>query len=131
MRDDQQDIIDYLKSWRGSFVSGKEIARKVGGKQRFEENHGWALPILTQMVRIGLLEKDHVGAYRLKPEQKKKREPQHVSPQILKILKSSGKSFDGVESDQGDDEPPIPAYPKPTAPPAATAPIRSATDPKT
>ena len=67
----EQDIIDYLKSWRGSFVSGKEIARKVGGKQRFEENHGWALPILTQMVRIGLMEKDHSAPIASNPSRKK------------------------------------------------------------
>src|SRR5580704_9362611 len=105
MQTDEQDILDYLKAWPGSFVSGKEIARKVGGKDRFEDDHGWALPILAQMVRHGLVESDHHGGYRLKPPEKKKREPQHVSPQLLKILKSSGKNFEGGEVDDGNNEP--------------------------
>ncbi len=110
MQPDEKDIVDYLKGWPNSFVSGKEIARKVGGKERFDEDRGWAIPILTQMVRIGILETDHLGYFRLKPEVRKKRQqlPQHVSPQILKILKSSGKSFDGVEIA---DEPLNPRFP--------------------
>ena len=116
MQSDEQDILDYLKGWPESFVTGKEIARKVGGKERFEENHGWAIPILAQLVRYGQLETDQKGGFRLKQEKKRKREPQHVSPQILKILKSSGKSFDGVATDDGKDESPIPVYQKPAAP---------------
>ncbi len=123
MQHDEKDIVDYLKGWPNTFVSGKEIARKVGGKERFDEDRGWAIPILTQMVRIGILETDHLGYFRLKPEVRKKRQqlPQHVSPQILKILKSSGKSFDGVEIADEPDEPPVPFYRKPGAPPAPAA----------
>jgi hypothetical protein len=120
MQTDEQDILDYVKAWPGSFVSGKEIARKVGGKERFESDHGWALPILAQMVRHGVLETDHHGGFRLKPPEKKKREPQHVSPQLLKILKSSGKRFDGVTFDDAKSEPPIPVYRKPDE---TTAPV--------
>jgi hypothetical protein len=117
MQTDEQDILDYLKAWPGAFVSGKEIARKVGGKKRFEEDHGWALPILAQMVRHKLVESDHHGGFRIQPPEKKKKE-QHVSPQLLKILKSSGKNFDNVIPEDGNDEPPIPAYRKPDASPA-------------
>jgi hypothetical protein len=123
MQNDEKDIIDYLKGWPGSFVSGKEIARKVGGKERFDKDHGWAIPVLAQMVRLGMIETDHLGHFRLKPEVKKKRpRHEHVSPQILKILKSSGKSFEGVsiEDDPAEsDKPPIPYYPKSGTPPAA------------
>ncbi len=38
MNSDEKDIIDYLKGWPNSFVSGKEIARKVGGKERYEDD---------------------------------------------------------------------------------------------
>jgi biotin operon repressor len=112
MQTDEQEILDYLKAWPGAFVSGKEIARKVGGKERFEDDHGWALPILAQLVRHGQVESDHHGGFRLKPPEKKKRE-QHVSPQLLKILKSSGKKFDSVVLDDVKEESPIPAYRKP------------------
>jgi hypothetical protein len=112
-QNDEQDILDYLKAWPGSFISGKEIAKKIGGKERFQADRGWAIPILTALVRRGLVETDHVGGFCLKVvEERKKREPQHVSPQLLKILKSSGKKFDAVVLTD-DDEPPIPVYRKP------------------
>lgn len=105
MNADEKEIIDYLKGWPHSFVSGREIARKVGGKARYEEDRGWAIPILAQMVRLGMIEADCFGAFRLaKEDKKKKRHVQHVSPQVLRILKSSGKSFDGVTIDQEMDE---------------------------
>jgi len=121
MQNDEKDIIDYLKGWPNSFVSGKEIARKVGGKERFEEDRGWAIPILAQMVRHGMIETDHLGYFRLKVEDKKKKhQAQHISPQILNILKSSGKSFEGITIDETEDENPIPAFPKPAKAPART-----------
>jgi hypothetical protein len=123
MQNDEKEIIDYLKRWPNSFVSGKEIARKVGGKERFDRDHGWAIPIFAQMVRLGIIETDQLGHFRLKPEVKKKQpRHEHVSPQILKILKSSGKSFEGVsieDDPKESDKPPIPFYPKPDKSPAA------------
>jgi hypothetical protein len=101
MNADHKNIIDYLKGWPHSYVSGRELARKVGGKARFEENRGWAIPILAEMVRLGLIEADAHGAFRLAPGEKKKKRHmvEHVSPQVLRILKSSGKSFDGITID--------------------------------
>jgi hypothetical protein len=116
MQTDEQGILDYLKAFRHAFVSGKEIARRVGGKERFERDHGWAIPVLAQMVRFGQIESDHLGGFRIMEEKKKtEREPQHVSPQLLKILKSSGKQFDGVNFDDAKSEPPIPVYRKPAS----------------
>jgi len=104
MQADEKAIIDYLKGWPSSFVSGKEIARKVGGRDRYEEDRGWALPILAQMVRQGAIETDHLGYFKLKVEEKKVRKKKHVSPQMLRILKTSGKSFDGWVIDADLDE---------------------------
>ena len=116
MQTDEQGILDYLKAFRHSFVPGKEIARKVGGKERFDRDHGWAIPVLAQMVRMGHIESDHLGGFRVKEEKKKKEKEQHVSPHLLKILKSSGKQFDGVNFDDAKSEPPIPVYRKPASP---------------
>jgi hypothetical protein len=104
---DEKAIIEYLKSWPYSFVSGKEIARRASGKARHDKEPGWAVPLLAQMVQRGAIESDHLGYFKLKPEdrRKKKREQKQVSPQLLKILKSSGKSFDGLAIDE-DAEPP-------------------------
>jgi hypothetical protein len=105
MKADEKGIMDYLKQWPYSFVSGREIARKVGGKHRYEEDRGWAIPILTDLVRSGLVESDQLGHYRLKPDPKKKKaRQQFIAPQLLRILKSSGKSFDSVIIDDDLDD---------------------------
>jgi hypothetical protein len=95
MTGDEKAIWDYLKNWPDLFISPKEIARKVGGKQRYEEDRFWAIPILQQMAQKGWLEADYVGHYRVRPVDtaKSKKKKRHVSPQILKLLKGSGRDF--------------------------------------
>src|SRR5467141_2719962 len=102
MNADEKAIVDYLKGWPNAFVSGREIARKAGGKYRYEEDRSWAVPILMEMVTNGLLDSDCMGSFRLKHQEDKKKKyrfQRHVSPQILRILRSSGKSFEGVTID--------------------------------
>ena len=107
MTTDQKAIINYLKGWPNAFVSGKEIARKVGGTERYNEERGWALPILAQMCRLGMIEADQYGYFRLKQEDQKKRQKMHLAPSMLKILKTSGKAFDTfILEDETDDETP-------------------------
>ena len=114
MNSDETAILDYLKSWPGAFVAGREIARRVGGKKRYADDRGWAVPILREMVTKDLLESDTMGHYRLKPEEndrkkKKNRLRRHVSPQILRILRNSGKSFESIVIDEDPDETPAQA----------------------
>jgi hypothetical protein len=108
MNADEKSILDYLKGWPHSYISGRELARKVGGKARYEEDRGWAIPILADMVRRGLIEADPYGAFRLGQEDSRKKKHdhhvEHVSPQVLRILKSSGKSFDGITIDHDNDD---------------------------
>ncbi len=128
---DAKAIMDYLKSWPTIFISGREIARKVGGKKRYADDRFWAVPFLRRLVKEELIESDAAGGYRLMPEEKnakKSKTKRHVSPQILKILKTSGKSFEGIVIDEDDDfEPPIPAFPGPRITPnrKATPPGKS------
>jgi hypothetical protein len=113
---DGKTILDYLKSWPTQFISGREIARRVGGKKRYAEDRFWAVPVLKHLVEEEKLESDSMGHYRLMPVDKKKtklKTKRHVSPQILKILKSSGKQFDGVNVYELEEpeEPVIKPYP--------------------
>lgn len=106
MSGDETAIMDYLKRWPDLFISPTEIARKVGGKQRFEEDRYWAIAILQQMAQKGWLEADYAGHYRVRPVEtaKEKKKKRHVSPQILKILKGSGRDFNealGLEEGEG------------------------------
>jgi len=120
MQSEEKAIIDYLKGWPTAFVSAKEIALKACGRKRFEDDQGWAIPFLVQMVRLGMIETDHLGHYRLVLEKKKPKKETHVSPQILKILKSSGKSFEGIEEvEEEEDSTPMKGVPPPYKPAAA------------
>jgi hypothetical protein len=102
---DEKAIIDYLKASPKTFISGREIARKVWGKARYEEDRYWAVPILAALVTKNWLETDCAGCFRIKPEERKKKNiRRHVSPQILRILKSSGKSFDSIVLEFNDDD---------------------------
>lgn len=102
---DEKDIIDYLKGWPVTYVSGREIARRVGGRARYEEDRGWALPVLMELCNKGLVCTDGLGAYKLvTKDETKKKFIRPISPQILQILRSSGKSFEGVAFDLEEDE---------------------------
>jgi hypothetical protein len=103
MDEDEKEICTYLKTWAGQFVSGREIARRAGGKWRFRDNPNWATPILMRLVEKGILESDSTGYYRLKPKLRKKPK-QWISPQLKAILEKSGKSFgDLLDADEHDD----------------------------
>src|SRR5262249_48702027 len=113
MNAEEKEIYDYLKTWPNLYISGREIARRVGGKSRYEEDRFWGVPILATMVNKGWLEADFTGAFRIKREDRKKNKfKRHVSPQMIRILKSSGKSFDTIVLDDDDDGPSISARPK-------------------
>lgn len=119
MSGEEKAILDYLNNWPDLFVSPKEIARKVGGKQRYEEDRFWPLPILQQMARKGWLEADYLGHYRIRAAEiakaAAKKKKRHVSPQILKILKGSGKNF-------GEDFAEPEGHKEPSAPPVGKTP---------
>jgi hypothetical protein len=107
MHADEKAIVEYLRSWPTTFVSGREIAKKVGGRRRYEYDRDWAVNILAEMLRKGLLETDIQGYYRIsqkREERRKRRFNRPVAPQILRILKSSGKSFEGIMIDDEEED---------------------------
>lgn len=123
MTADEKAIVQFLKGWGSTFISAREIARKVGGKKRYAEDRAWALPILIQMLHANIIETDHFGYYRLKPEGKKgRRGDTYVAPQILKILKSAGKNFESIIIDEDlEDEPELKYHLSPPVVPVAPA----------
>lgn len=122
-------IIDYLKSWNGKFITMVEICRSAGGRQRFRESPDWAKPLMSRLVEANLVQINERGHYtinadeipaKLKPaplsrpsktavivgdnyfppaESAEPEAPRWVSPQIAAILKQSGKKFG--DSDKG------------------------------
>jgi hypothetical protein len=90
-----------LKSWGSEFVGGKEIARRSGGKKKFNEDPDWAKPVLLRMVERNILESSAMGHYRIKPLPKKKHDTRWVSPDIAKILEESGVKVEVPEPGNG------------------------------
>ena len=72
---DEYEILEFLKKFEKIFVSPVEIAKRVGGRQRFHENRDWARPILYRLFVEGLLEADEYGHYRLVTEAQTKAKP--------------------------------------------------------
>jgi hypothetical protein len=101
---DEKEICAYLKSLPGQFISGREIARRAGGKWRFRESPDWVAPVLARLVERKLLESDSTGHYRLAPRTRGEKTNKWVSPQIRQILRNSGKDFGEVtrvDEDEG------------------------------
>ena len=92
---DEREIYYFLKGRTHEFISGREIARRSGGRRRFRLEPDWARPFLTRMVDRGILETNPAGHYHLKPPplNRDKRRRRWASPQIAQILKSSGRDF--------------------------------------
>jgi hypothetical protein len=118
MQAEERAIVEYLKGWPNTYVSGKEIARKVSRK-KFEEDRGWAIPLLVRMVNMGTIETDHFGQYKLKIASKKDRKRRYMSPQMVNLLQKSGKSFETFVIDVDSEEESIPTFRprKPIGPP--------------
>jgi hypothetical protein len=56
----------------------------------------WALPVLLRMVEVGQIETDSLGHYRIKPVDARGKKRRWISPDIAKILRQSGRNFDGA-----------------------------------
>lgn len=97
----EKEICAYLKSLRGQFVSGKEIARRAGGKKRYAKNPDWPVPFLKLLIERKVIESDATGHFRLIiKEDKKNANKKWVSPFVKSILEKSGKDFTHVIPDE-------------------------------
>ena len=95
---DERDIVTYLKTWSGQYISGREIARRAASKKRYEKEPGWAVQVLVRLVEKRNLESDSRAHYRLLPEAKKHKPKRWLSPEIKKILEQTGEKFsEGAE----------------------------------
>jgi hypothetical protein len=103
---DEKDIVNYLKSWPGQFVSAREIARRASGKWRFRQDPDWAVTAIGRLVERDIIESDSTGHYRLIRKATKEKPKKWISPEIRKILQESGKDFGEaitIEEEEGDD----------------------------
>jgi hypothetical protein len=82
-----------LKSFPGQFLSGREVARRAGGKWKFHDDPNWAVPVLMRLKDQNLVESNASGQYRLLENMKKQKQKRWISPHLKKILEESGKDF--------------------------------------
>jgi len=61
---DELEILDYLKSWKGSHVSLVEICRSAGGRQRFKDTPNWANGFMSRLMEEKLVEGNDRGHFR-------------------------------------------------------------------
>jgi hypothetical protein len=112
---DGKAIVEYMKAFSHTFVSGREIARRAGGKKRYAEDRFWAVPILAKLVEEKVLEADNAGHFRLLQDgskNSKNKLNRHVAPQMLRILKSSGREFQTFDLESCEEPPAIAPYPQ-------------------
>ena len=102
---DERDICNYLKSWPGEFVLGRDVARRAAGKWRFRQEPEWAAPVLVRLVEKGILEADSTGHYRLRASEQKSQPKKWMSPHLKTILEKSGKDFGGAFDLDGSKDP--------------------------
>ncbi len=66
---DELEILSYLKSWNGKFVTMIEICRSASGRQKFKESPHWAKPLMSRLVDLKLAEVNERGHYRVVEEE--------------------------------------------------------------
>ena len=66
MNADEKEIIEILKRSPQTFLSMREISKRLGRGRLFEQDRNWARPILLRMEMDGLLEANPYGEYRLR-----------------------------------------------------------------
>ncbi len=61
---DELEILSYLKSWNGKYVTMIEICRCAGGRQKFRETPNWAKNLMSRLVEAGAVAVNERGHYR-------------------------------------------------------------------
>jgi hypothetical protein len=62
---DELEVLDYLKSWNGKFVTMVEICRCAGGRKKFREDAHWAKCLMSRLVDARMVEVNERGHYRV------------------------------------------------------------------
>jgi hypothetical protein len=71
---DELEILEYLKSWKGTSVSIMEIARCAGGRKKFKDSPHWAKGLMSRLVEGNFVFVNDRGHYGCVPEK------ENVSP---------------------------------------------------
>jgi hypothetical protein len=67
---DELEILAYLKSWDGKFLSLVDISRNASGRQKFRDTPNWANGLMGRLIDAKLVEANERGHYRYVGETK-------------------------------------------------------------
>ncbi len=67
------EILEYLKSWTGRYVSLVDICRSAGGRQRFKESPNWASGLMTRLIDAKIVLVNERGHYCYVVEEKEQK----------------------------------------------------------
>lgn len=95
MGTDEIQVFEYLKSCPNTFASAAEIARRVGGRKRMQDDPDWIRPVLRRMVAEELIESDEFGQFRLKLRE-------DVKPEANKLTMDNWETWELVLGDNPD-----------------------------
>ena len=102
---EERDICAFLEAMAGQTVSVREIARRAGGRWRFQEDPNWPAAALLRLMDSGVVQCDAAGRYSLAQGKKGPARRKWISPQLRKILRDSGKDFgQAVEPNEPEEE---------------------------
>jgi hypothetical protein len=79
MGTDEIQVVEFLKTSPNTAVSAREIARRVGGKMRLQDEPEWIRPVLRRMLIEEVIESDGYGQYRLKMREKSNSKPRKMT----------------------------------------------------
>jgi hypothetical protein len=89
---DELEILNYLKSWDGKFVSMIEICRCASSRKKFRESPHWAKPLMARLVEGTIVEVNERGHYRC-PVKTEAAAPVHKTPQASKTAVIVGDDY--------------------------------------
>jgi hypothetical protein len=94
---DELEILEYLKSWDGKFLSLVDISRNASGRQKFRDTPNWANGLMGRLIDAKLVEANERGHYRYigetKPPQPKARLTPAPQPQSNKTANIVGDDY--------------------------------------
>jgi predicted transcriptional regulator of viral defense system len=94
---DERQIYHYLKHRNAEGVAYQEIARRAGGRLRYQYSPQWARPVLMRMTTRDILDRNPQGLYRLKPVPRGETQGKRwTCPRIAQLLERTGKDFQSV-----------------------------------
>lgn len=109
---DELEILEYLKSWDGKYLSLVDISRNASGRQKFRDTPNWANGLMTRLIDAKLVEANERGHYRYIGKAESP-EARPAAPALSKTSKTASIVGDDYFPATEPSEPPAPRWVSP------------------